>query len=73
MKFTYLAAGLLTALVSAQPVVEQEDFAIDYASGQVTGEVAPQLFSEPLAERSLAKRANVEFIMYTSGGKFEPP
>lgn len=71
MKFTYLASGLLAALLtSAQPVLEQEKFSMDYASGSVTGEVSPQLVAEPLTGRALAKRSNVEFIVYTSSGKF---
>lgn len=70
MKFTYLTAGLLAALVSAQPVVENEQSAADYASGQVTGEVAPQLVTSALSERALTKRANTQFKVYTSSGMF---
>ncbi|KAF2715073.1 hypothetical protein K504DRAFT_486832 [Pleomassaria siparia CBS 279.74] len=67
MKITYLVTGLLTALLSsAQPVLEKEQFSVDYASGGVTGELAPQLVTEPLTGRALVKRANVEFIVYTS-------
>jgi hypothetical protein len=65
MKFTYIATGLMAALVSAQPVAED-------ASGAVTGEVAPQLVAEPLAERDLAKRANAQFVVFRSPGKLHP-
>lgn len=71
MKFTYLATGLLAALLtSAQPVLDEEKYSVDYASGNVTGEVSPQLATGHLTERALAKRANSQFIMYTSSGKF---
>ncbi|KAF2638557.1 hypothetical protein P280DRAFT_471158 [Massarina eburnea CBS 473.64] len=66
MKFTYIVSGLLAALASAQPVLDQEKFAVDYASGNVTGELAPQLATKPLTERELMKRANAQFAVFTS-------
>jgi len=69
MKVTYFVSAILAALVSAQPVPDQEEFALDYASGNVTGELAPQLVPESLSGRSLEKRSNVEFIVYTSSCK----
>ena len=68
MKFTYIATGLMAALVSAQPLVEDK-FSADLASGAVTGELAPQLAAEPLSERDLAKRANAQFTVFKSPGK----
>ena len=65
MKFTYIATGLMAALVSAQPLVEDK-FSADLASGAVTGELAPQLAAEPLSERDLAKRANAQFTVFKS-------
>ena len=66
MKFTYIATGLMAALASAQPIVEEDKSSVDFASGAVTGELAPQLVSEVLAERALAKRANVQFTVFKS-------
>jgi hypothetical protein len=71
MKFTYIATGLMAALVSAQPLVEDKASA-DLASGAVTTEVAPQLVAEPLAERDLVKRANAQFTVFKSPGKLHP-
>lgn len=70
MKLTYFATGLLAALVSAQPIVEEGNASLDYASGEVTGELAPQLVGEALAERDLVKRANTQFAVYQSPGEF---
>jgi hypothetical protein len=69
MKFTYIATGLMAAFASAQPVLEEDKSSVDFASGAVTGELAPQLVSEVLAERALAKRANVQFTVFKSPGK----
>jgi hypothetical protein len=71
MKFTYIATGLMAALVSAQPFAEDKASA-DLASGAVTAEVAPQLVAEPLAERDLVKRANAQFTVFKSPGKLHP-
>jgi hypothetical protein len=71
MKFTYIATGLMAALVSAQPFAEDKASA-DFASGAVTAEVAPQLAAEPLAERDLVKRANAQFTVFKSPGKLHP-
>jgi hypothetical protein len=68
MKFSYIATGLMAALVSAQPLVDDKVSA-DLASGAVTSELAPQLVAEPLAERDLAKRANAVFTVFKSPGK----
>ena len=72
MKFTYLTAGLLATLVSAKPILSDDTSPIDYSSGLVTAEVTPQLVTSPLTERALAKRANTQFIVYTSSGKSHP-
>jgi hypothetical protein len=68
MKFTYIATGLMAALVSAQPFAEDKASA-DLVSEAVTAEVAPQLVAEPLAERDLVKRANAQFTVFKSPGK----
>lgn len=69
MKFTYITSALLAVLASAQPLTNEEKFAVDYASGQVTGEVAPQLVSS-VTTRELQKRQNVQFVVYDSNSKF---
>ncbi len=68
MKLTYLTAGLLAALASAKPITEPGNSNIDYASGTVSGEAAPQLVTSPLDERALTKRANTQFTVYPSTG-----
>ncbi|KAJ4286744.1 hypothetical protein N0V90_012996 [Kalmusia sp. IMI 367209] len=70
MKFAYIASALLAAFVAAQPTTPiqgEKEFALDYASGNVTGEIAPQLVT--LAERSLEKRSNVQFEVFSSDSK----
>ena len=69
MKLTYIFTALFAALVSAQPVSENEEFPEDYTSGNITGEAVPQLASVPLTKRALVKRQNVQFRMYDSSGK----
>lgn len=69
MKFTYITSALLAVLASAQPLTNEEKFAVDYASGQVTGEVAPQLVSS-VTTRELQKRQNVQFVVYDSNSKY---
>jgi hypothetical protein len=70
MKFTYFTIGLLAALTTATPISDPEKYPEDYASGHVTGELAPQSVSAPIKERALFKRSNVDFTFFSSGGRF---
>lgn len=54
MKFTYALVALVAAVSQAQPVAESD------------AEVKPSLVT---VARSLDKRADVVFTVYTSGGK----
>ncbi|KAL1613241.1 hypothetical protein SLS60_001473 [Paraconiothyrium brasiliense] len=65
MKFTYITSALLAALATAAPLTNEDKFAVDYASGNVTGEAAPELISS-VSARSLQKRANIQFAVYDS-------
>jgi hypothetical protein len=71
MKFIYLIGALLAASVSGAPTPSESEYAMDYASGNITGEAAPILAEdlEHLAGRGLIKRSNVVFEVYPSSSK----
>jgi hypothetical protein len=72
MRFTYITSALMAALATAQPLTNEERFAVDYASGNVTGEITPQLTSS-VSPRELEKRDNANFAVWDSPSKFHLP
>src|SRR5436309_1717467 len=62
MKFIAITSALFAALACAQPVVElTEPVGLEEAAPQLVGAAE---------KRALAKRANVQFYLYTTSGKF---
>lgn len=69
MKFTYITGALLAALAAARPTTNEDKFAVDYTSGNVTGEAALEPVSS-ISARDLQKRQNAQFALYDSNSAY---